>query len=135
MTISITGMTSRAGGTSGVVAGKTSTGAVTSSAVAGKASGVMTSGVMSRSRTSSDGLTAQNGFHSLWLTLETIDSLASAGKRSALSLELAETDGGESRSGVNDGLLMMHLVDRNGGVDDGGLDNLLLKNRLNGLVD
>jgi hypothetical protein len=134
MTITITGIAvaGKPSGTGGAMTRKPS-GA--GGAMTGQTSAVMPGTVMTRSCTSSDSLTAQSSLHSFWFTLEAVDSLASAGKSSALSLELAEADRRESRSRVNDGLIVMYLVNRHSGVDDRRLNDLLLKNRLDGLMD
>jgi hypothetical protein len=52
-----------------------------------------------------------------------------------LPLEIVYSDSRESRSSVVLGLVLVDFVDRNGGVDNGWLDSLLLHNWLDGLVD
>jgi hypothetical protein len=71
----------------------------------------------------------------LGLTLETIDTLLASTKAAALSAELLHAHSGESRRSVVLGLVVMNLVDGDGGVDDGWLDGLLLDDGLNGLVN
>jgi hypothetical protein len=58
-----------------------------------------------------------------------------AAQLAALPLELVHADRGQGRRGVVTGGVMVDLVDRHRGVDDFGLDHLLLDHRLDGLVD
>ena len=53
----------------------------------------------------------------------------------ALVLEIVHADGRQVGSGVVAGSEMVDLMDRDGGVDDFGLDDLLLDQRLDGLID
>lgn len=68
-------------------------------------------------------------------TLELIVTLLTAGKSSTLGLELIHSHGRQSGSLVVGGLVMVDLMDRDGGVHYAGLDSLLLNNGLDGLVD
>lgn len=64
-----------------------------------------------------------------------MDTLLGAAQLAALPLELVHADRGQGRRGVVAGGVMVDLVDRHRGVDDFGLDHLLLDHRLDGLVD
>ena len=68
-------------------------------------------------------------------TLEGIVALLATGKSSTLRLELLHGHGRKSSGAVVSGLVVVNLVDRNGGVNNVGLNGLLLENRLDGLVD
>ena len=68
-------------------------------------------------------------------TLERIVTLLTAGKGATLGGELLHGHGGQGSSVVVGGLVVVNLVDGNGGVDNIGLDGLLLDNRLDSLVD
>jgi len=68
-------------------------------------------------------------------TLEGVVALFTTSESSTLLLELIHSHGRESCSAVVGGLVVVNLVDGNGGVDDVGLNSLLLNNRLDGLVD
>ena len=129
---SITGRTSRLSGgrrttSSGVAT--TSTAAISGRVTAG---GPSSPGGDARS---ASGRSSQGRAHCLGLTLEAIDSLLAAGKSTAMPLEFAHAHSRERRNGVVLGFVMMDLVDRNGRVDDRRLDDLLLKDGLDGLMD
>lgn len=145
-TISITSRTgqARSSGSSGagstVMAQTSGAGSAggTGDAMMFMASGMMsmTSGMISGSGAgSSSGLRAQSGLDRLRLAVEAVDSLATSRKSSTLSFEFAEAHGRESRNIVNDGLLMMNLVNGDRSVDNGGLNDLLLQDGLDGLVN
>jgi hypothetical protein len=68
-------------------------------------------------------------------TLELVEALFTASQRTTLALELFQRDGGEFRSGVVLGTIVVNLVNGNCGVDNSGLDNLLVEYGLNGLMD
>jgi hypothetical protein len=68
-------------------------------------------------------------------TLESIIALLAAGKSSTLVLELVHGHGRKSSGAVVGGLVVVNLVDGNGGVNNVGLDGLLLDDRLDSLVD
>lgn len=70
-----------------------------------------------------------------WLTLEAISALLTTLERATLLLELGHGDGWESRSGVVLSLVVVNLVDRDGGVDNRWLDSLLLDDWLDVLVN
>lgn len=71
----------------------------------------------------------------LWLAHESIGTLLASSKGSSLSSELVHADSWEGGSSVVLSLVLVNLVDWDGGVDDGWLDSLLLDNWLNCLVD
>lgn len=79
--------------------------------------------------------TSEGSADRLWLASESIGTLLTAGQSTALVLELGHGDGREGRSSVVLSLVLVNLVDRNGGVDDRWLDGLLLDDGLDGLVD
>ena len=66
------------------------------------------------------------------LTLETIVALFAAGQATALLLEVGHAHGREGGGGVVLGLVLVDLVDGDGGVDDRRLDGLLLDDGLDG---
>jgi len=68
------------------------------------------------------------------LTAERISALLAAAKVAALALELVHGDAGELGRGVVLGFVLVHLVDWDGGVHDGGLHGLLLDDGLDVLV-
>lgn len=68
-------------------------------------------------------------------TLELVVALLAASKSAALGPELLHGHGWESSSLMVGSLVMVNLMDGNGGVDNVGLDSLLLDNGLDGLVD
>jgi hypothetical protein len=70
-----------------------------------------------------------------WLALESICTLLATTKVTALVLELIHANSWELGSCVVLGLVLVNLVDRNGGVNDGWLNSLLLNDRLDVLVD
>ena len=70
----------------------------------------------------------------LGLALEAIVALFTAGQRAALTLKVGHAHGRKGRGSVVLGLVMMDLVDGNGGVDNGRLDSFFLDNRLDSLA-
>jgi len=68
-------------------------------------------------------------------TLELIITLLTSCQSTTLSLELVHGHGGESSGLVVSGSVVMNLMDGNSGMDDIGLNGLLLDNRLDGLVN
>ena len=68
-------------------------------------------------------------------TLELIVALLTAAESSSLGLELIHSHGRQSGSLMVSSLVVVNLVDRDGGVHYAGLDGLLLNNGLDGLVD
>jgi hypothetical protein len=68
-------------------------------------------------------------------TLELVVALLTAGKGTTLGLELLHGHGGQGSSLMVGGLVMVNLMNGNSGVDNVGLDGLLLDNGLDGLVD
>ena len=70
----------------------------------------------------------------LGFAFEAVNSLVAAREGATLTLIVAQADSRQRRSGMVHGLLVVNLVDRNRGVDDGRLDHLLLEDRLNRLV-
>ena len=69
------------------------------------------------------------------LTLETIVTLLTSSQDTALLLKVGHANGGKSRCRVVLGSVVVNLVDRDDGVDDVGLNSLLLDNGLDSLVD
>lgn len=68
-------------------------------------------------------------------TLKLVVALLAAGESTALGLELLHGHGWESSSLMVGSLVMVNLMDGDGGVDNVGLDGLLLNNGLDSLVD
>lgn len=79
------------------------------------------------------GRTSQSTTNSFWLTLEAIIALLATGKATTLLLEIGHADSRKGRCRVMLGLILMDLVDRDGGVDNRWLNSLLLDDRLDGL--
>lgn len=77
---------------------------------------------------------AEGASDGLGLALEGVGVLLAAGQVAALALEVLHGDGGQLGGAVVLGLVLVHLVDGDGGVDDGGLDGLLLHDGLDDLV-
>jgi len=122
------------GGGAGGGVGCTS-GAATKSGSAsstGGASGRGSRGSGGGSKTSA-GLATTN--HGARLALETVVTLLAAGQNSALLLKVGHADSWEGRGAVVLGSVVVDLVDWDGGVDDMGLDGLLVDHRLDLLVD
>jgi len=71
----------------------------------------------------------------LWDTLEGIVALLTASKGSALGLELVHGHGRQSSCAVMGSFVVVNLVNRNSGVNNIGLNGLLLNDRLDGLMD
>jgi len=95
---------------------------------------VLSSGVvavMDRTETCSSCATS----NVLGYTLKLIVTLLASGQGTALRLELAHGHRWQSSGLVVSGSVVVDLMDGDSGVDDVGLDGLLLDNRLNGLVD
>ena len=68
-------------------------------------------------------------------TLELVVALLTASKSTAFSLELLHGHSGESGGLMVSSLVMVNLMDGDSGVDDVGLNSLLLDNGLDSLVD
>lgn len=128
-------------GTSGRVVGKTAlpqtsiavvVGGGIIVAVAGVLVAVGADSLMSKTGSSADTASATDV---LGDTLELVVALLATGKSTALGLELLHGHGWESSSLMVGGLVMVNLMDRDGGVDNVGLDGLFLDNGLNSLVD
>lgn len=68
-------------------------------------------------------------------TLKLVVALLTTTENTTLGLELIHGHGGQSGCLVVSGSVVMNLVDGNSGVDNIGLDRLLLDDWLNGLVD
>jgi len=85
----------------------------------------------------SDGatVTTECSSHSLGLAGKGVSTLLTAAQGTTLALEFRHGDWGEGRGGVVLGLILVHLVNGDGGVDDGGLDNLFLDDGLDSLVN
>jgi hypothetical protein len=71
----------------------------------------------------------------LGLALEVVVALVAAVEQAALGLPVGHVDGGQRRGLVVLGLVVVRLVDRDGGVDDVRLDGLLVDYGLDGLVE
>lgn len=69
------------------------------------------------------------------LALETIVAFFTAAENTTLALELVKVDGGEYGGLVELGGIVVSLMDGHGGVDNCGLNRLLLDYRLDGLMD
>jgi hypothetical protein len=69
------------------------------------------------------------------LTLEAVVTLLAASQDTTLLLEVGHGDGRKSRGAVVLGSVVVNLVDGDGGVDNVGLDGLLVDDGLDGLVD
>jgi len=74
-------------------------------------------------------------FTTLGATLECVSTLSSTTQNATLFLEIGHADWREGSSAVMLSLVMVHLMYRNSGVDDVGLDYFLVKNWLDGLVN
>jgi len=72
--------------------------------------------------------------NSSWLSLESVVTFLASGEASSLLFEVGHADGWEGGGGVVLSFVDVGFVDGNGGVDNGGLDGLLLDNGLDGLV-
>lgn len=68
-------------------------------------------------------------------TLKLIEALLTSAEDTSLGLELIHGHGRQSSGRVVGGSVVVNLMDRNGSVDNVGLDNLLVDNGLNSLVD
>ena len=73
--------------------------------------------------------------NSAGLTLEAVVTLLAASQDTTLLLKVGHGDGRKSRGAVVLGSVVVDLVDGDGGVDNVGLDGLLVDNGLDGLVD
>jgi hypothetical protein len=89
-------------------------------------------GDTSAGETGARGVGATN---SAGLTLEAVVTLLAASQDTTLLLEVGHRDGRKSRGAVVLGSVVVNLVDGDGGVDNVGLDGLLVDNGLDGLVD
>jgi hypothetical protein len=68
-------------------------------------------------------------------TLKLVVALLAAAKDTTLGLELVHGHGGQSSGSVVGSSIVVDLVNRNSGVYNIGLNNLLLNHGLDGLVD
>lgn len=102
--------------------------------VAAEASGAATLKATSAHLGSAAG-TAEGTTNRAWLTLEAVVALLTAGQDTTLLLKVGHADSWEGRGGVVLSSVVVNLVDGHGGVDDVGLDGLLLDNGLDSLVD
>lgn len=68
--------------------------------------------------------TAERAANRLWLAAENIGALLTTAKASALLLKLVRGDGRKLSISVVLSLVLVNLVDRDSGVDDGWLDGL-----------
>jgi hypothetical protein len=78
--------------------------------------------------------TSKSTAYSSGLATESIGALFTTGKGSSLALELIHGDGRELGSTVVLSLVLVDFVDGHSGVDDVGLNRLLLDDRLDGFV-
>lgn len=74
------------------------------------------------------------GPHGLRAALKLVNMLLGTAQLTTLPLKLVHGDSRQRRSRVVAGGVMVHLVDRHRGVDDFGLNHLLLDHRLDSLV-
>ena len=72
--------------------------------------------------------------NSSWLAFEAVMSFLATGQASTLLLEVGHANGWESGSSVVLGLIVVSLVDWDGGVNHRWLNGLLLDDGLDGLV-
>lgn len=86
-------------------------------------------------KTSASVARAKSAANRAWLALETVIALLTTGQNTALLLEVGHANSWESGSGVVLGSVVVNLMNRDCGVNDVGLDGLLVDHRLNGLVD
>jgi hypothetical protein len=91
--------------------------------------------VVSRSLANSTKATSCASTNVLRNTLEGVVSLFAAGQSSTLVLKLIHGHGRKGCGAVVCSLVVVNLVNRNGGVNNVRLDSLLLDDRLDGLVD
>lgn len=110
------------------------TGSVVVVTVAGRASNVVVV-VVTGALTDSTKATSCAGTDVLGDTLEGIVALLTTGESSTLSLEFFHSHSGKSGGAVVGSLVVVNLVNRDCGVNNVGLDGLLLYDRLNGLVN
>ena len=100
--------------------------------VAGVLVTVSASGLVGETCSSADATSATDVLRD---TLKLVVALLAAGESTALGLELLHGHGWESSSLMVGSLVMVNLMDGDGGVDNVGLDGLLLNNGLDSLVD
>lgn len=93
---------------------------------------VVVSGLVVKTLSTSKGADATNV---LGDTLKLVVALLTAGQGSTLGLELLHGHGRQSSGLMVSGLVVVYLVNRNSGVNNGGLDGLLLDYGLDSLVD
>jgi len=93
---------------------------------------VVVSGLVVKALSTSESADATNV---LGDTLELVVALLTASQGSTLGLELLHSHGGQSSGLMVSGLVVVYLVNRNSGVDNAGLDGLLLNYWLDSLVD
>jgi hypothetical protein len=75
------------------------------------------------------------GIQALRASLKSVKAPLRTTQGTPLLLELVHGDGRQAGSGMVAGGVMVDLTDRDGGVNDFGLDDLLLDQRLHSLVD
>jgi len=135
--VGVTAAREAAVGTNGGCAGGASVGRVLASCAGGGGTGgrlVLVAGV-TNDIAAILVMPAVISVEALGAALEVIASLAATLKDATLLLELRQADGGEGGGAVVLGRLVVNLVDRDSGVDNLGLDNLLVDNREDLLVD
>ena len=81
-------------------------------------------------RSAGGGSAARSGAGSPRLTGEMLVLVGAAGQSTSLRLELIHGDSGQGGAGVVLRILVVNLVDGNGGMDGRGLDRLLLDDGL-----
>jgi hypothetical protein len=79
--------------------------------------------------------TTESRTNRLWLASKCVTALLTAVKRTSLALEFVHGDRWEGGSIVVLSLVLVYLVNWDGGVYDRRLDSLLLNNRLNVLMN
>lgn len=79
--------------------------------------------------------TSKSSANRSWLAVERISALLTSSESTALLPELGHGDGREGGGSVVLGFVLVDLVDRDGGVNNGWLDGLLFDDGLDVLVD
>jgi len=89
---------------------------------------------VSQARRAASPLPTESSAHRSWLAGKRISSLLASTKLTALALEFRQGHRWELAGSVVLGLVLVDLVNRDGGVDNGRLDRLLLDDGLDVLV-
>lgn len=110
-------------------------GAGKASASAGDTRASSVAAGVSAGDTGSTGVAAKGTADGARLTLETVVALLTAGEDTALLLVVVHGDSWELRGRVVLSSVVVNLVDWHGSVCDVRLNDLLVNDRLNGLVD